>query len=70
MMKIHQITALCGLSLFVCTVNATEPLKQEGKQTLFQRVLSTPGCMLTDSAGGKNGKAVPVFSRYYVDARQ
>ena len=70
MMKIHQITALCGLSLFVCTVNATEPLKQEGKQTLFQRVLSTPSCMLTDSAGGKNGKAVPVFSRYYVYARQ
>ena len=70
MMKIHQITALCGLSLFVCTVNATEPLKQEGKQTLFQRVLSTPSCMLTDSAGGQNGKAVPVFSRYYVYARQ
>ena len=70
MMKIHQITALWGLSLFVCTVNATEPLKQEGKQTLFQRVLSTPSCMLTDSAGGKNGKAVPVFSRYYVYARQ
>jgi len=70
MMKIHQITALCGLSLFVCTVNATEPLKQEGKQTLFQRVLSTPSCMLMDSAGGKNGKAVPVFSRYYVYARQ
>ena len=70
MMKIQQITALCGLSLFVCTVNATEPLKQEGKQTLFQRVLSTPSCMLTDSAGGKNGKAVPVFSRYYVYARQ
>ena len=70
MMKIHQFTALCGLSLFVCSVNATEPLKQEGKQTLFQRVLSTPSCMLTDSAGGQNGKAVPVFSRYYVYARQ
>ena len=70
MMKMHQFTALCGLSLFVCTVNATEPLKQEGKQTLFQRVLSTPSCMLTDSAGGQNGKAVPVFSRYYVYARQ
>ena len=70
MMKIHQFTALCGLSLFICSVNATEPLKQEGKQTLFQRVLSTPSCMLTDSAGGQNGKAVPVFSRYYVYARQ
>ncbi len=69
-MKLHQLITLCGLSLLVYQANAAEPLKQEGKQTLFQRVLSTPTCALVTEAGGKNGKAVPAFSRYYVYARQ
>ena len=69
-MKLHQLITLCGLSLLAYQANAAEPLKQEGKQTLFQRVLSTPTCALASEAGGKNGKAIPAFSRYYVYARQ
>lgn len=28
------------------------PLLQEGKETLYQRILTTPGCHLTQEAGG------------------
>ena len=69
-MKLFQAIALCGLTLSACYAHAAEPLKQEGKQTLFQRVLSTPTCILATNAGDKDGKAIPVFSRYYVYARQ
>lgn len=56
---------LCG-SAFA----TPQPLKQEGKQTLFQRVLSTPDCVLSANAGKADGKKIPAFSRYYVYARQ
>ncbi|MCK3654941.1 serine/threonine protein kinase [Pasteurellaceae bacterium Macca] len=59
-----------GLTASISTgVLAEQPLKQPGKKTLFQRVLSTPTCSLTDQMGGQNGKAVPAFSRYYVYER-
>lgn len=45
------------------------PLLQEGKQTLYQRVLTTPGCRLTDQAGGDGGELQPAFSRFYVYQR-
>ncbi|MQT60715.1 VWA domain-containing protein [Pseudomonas sp. FSL R10-0399] len=46
-----------------------KPLIQEGKKTLFQRVLTTPGCTLSSSAGGAPGAAQPTFSRFYVYER-
>ncbi|MGE8637458.1 MAG: vWA domain-containing protein [Achromobacter sp.] len=46
-----------------------KPLLQEGKKTLFQRVLTTPTCELTASAGEPKGKPLPPFSRYYVYER-
>ena len=46
-----------------------KPLIQEGKKTLFQRVLTTPGCTLSSSAGGEPGAAQPTFSRFYVYER-
>ncbi|KAG1250325.1 hypothetical protein G6F65_018782 [Rhizopus arrhizus] len=46
-----------------------KPLLQEGKKTLFQRVLTTPSCELTASAGEPKGKPLPPFSRYYVYER-
>lgn len=46
-----------------------KPLIQEGKKTLFQRVLTTPGCTLSGSAGGAPGTAQPTFSRFYVYER-
>lgn len=60
----------CGLfGLFSGLVNAQEPLKQEGKKTLYQRVLSTPECKLSAEIGGE-GNLIPTFSRYYVYARE
>ncbi|WP_372242039.1 vWA domain-containing protein [Pseudomonas sp. Fl4BN1] len=46
-----------------------KPLIQAGKKTLFQRVLTTPGCHLSPSAGGAAGEAQPTFSRFYVYER-
>ncbi|MGM1052589.1 MAG: vWA domain-containing protein [Pseudomonadota bacterium] len=45
------------------------PLLQEGKQTLYQRVLTTPGCQLAEQAGGTSGELQPAFSRFYVYQR-
>lgn len=60
----------CGLfGLFSSLANAQEPLKQEGKKTLYQRVLSTPECKLSPEIGGE-GNPIPTFSRYYVYARE
>lgn len=68
--KLQNLALMLGLTVFGCVANANEPLKQEGKQTLFQRVLSTPTCQLTQKAGEANGQKIPAFSRYYVYARQ
>ena len=35
-----------------------KPLIQTGKKTLFQRVLTTPGCKISSTAGGAEGEAV------------
>ncbi|MDC9622685.1 VWA domain-containing protein [Xenorhabdus sp. XENO-7] len=48
---------------------AQKPLLQEGKQTLYQRVLTYPGCELSAKVGEK-GKVQPAFSRFYVYQRQ
>jgi len=48
----------------------TKPLLQEGKQTLYQRVLTTPSCRLQKSAGASGGAALPTFSRFYVYERK
>ncbi|MDE9446404.1 VWA domain-containing protein [Xenorhabdus bovienii] len=48
---------------------AQKPLLQEGKQTLYQRVLTYPGCELSAKVGEK-GKIQPAFSRFYVYQRQ
>ncbi|WP_010628945.1 vWA domain-containing protein [Halomonas sp. KM-1] len=45
------------------------PLLQEGKQTLHQRVLTTPGCQLVERAGEHDGELQPTFSRFYVYQR-
>lgn len=49
---------------------ADKPLLQEGKKTLYQRVLTTPTCQLGDKAGATGGKAQPAFTRFYVYQRQ
>ena len=46
------------------------PLIQEGKKTLYQRVLTTPGCQLYSSPAVNAGAEQPAFSRFYVYERQ
>lgn len=71
MMKTHFLRLtlpLCGL-LFASQAFAAEgdkPLLQEGKKTLFQRVLTTPGCKLGTTAGDDKGELQPAFSSFYV----
>lgn len=64
---------LCSAALLAClspALHAAEqPLLQEGKKTLFQRVLTTPGCKLSAAAGGAPGAVQPTFSRFYVYER-
>ncbi|OLF51253.1 serine/threonine protein kinase [Pseudomonas chlororaphis] len=65
---------LCGAALLALGAGAPaqaadQPLIQAGKKTLFQRVLTTPGCHLSPSAGGAAGEAQPTFSRFYVYER-
>lgn len=46
-----------------------KPLLQEGKKTLFQRVLTTPSCQISQEPKAE-GNAVPTFSRFYVYEKQ
>lgn len=62
------LAALLGLGCSQAMA-AQSPLLQEGKKTLFQRVLTTPGCKLSASAGGAGGTDQPAFSRFYVYER-
>lgn len=61
--------ALSGIGLGATVALADpRPLLQEGKQTLHQRVLTTPGCELTQTAGS-SGELQPAFTRFYVYER-
>ena len=59
---------LCGLLLsgHVFAADGDKPLLQEGKKTLYQRVLTTPGCKLGTAAGDDKGQLQPAFSSLYV----
>jgi hypothetical protein len=50
----------------VFAAEGDKPLLQEGKKTLFQRVLTTPGCKLGSEAGDNKGPLQPAFSSFYV----
>lgn len=54
----------------VASAADTRPLLQPGKKSLYQRVLTTPGCALADNAGASGGKEQPAFSRFYVYERK
>ena len=48
-----------------------KPLLMEGKTTLYQRVLSTPACLLHEKADASDaGRTVPALSQYYVYGEQ
>lgn len=48
------------------TETSAHPLLQEGKKSLYQRALTTPGCQLAPSAGDAKGVLQPAFSSFYV----
>ncbi len=63
------------LALFIGLVSTsalaqTQPLLMEGKQALYQRVLSKPGARIFPQLQQGKGSASTPFSAYYVYARQ
>ncbi|WP_416221001.1 vWA domain-containing protein [Pseudomonas sp. RP23018S] len=69
-MKLRLLALAISLTLAnTAALAADKPLLQDGKKTLFQRVLTTPGCQLSPSAGGAAGAQQPAFSRFYVYER-
>lgn len=65
----HLTLALASIFSIQAALAADKPLLQEGKKTLYQRVLTTPGCKLASQAGQRTGKEQPAFSRFYVYER-
>jgi len=70
-------TRFCTRLLLLVTVSiaavanaATTPLLQDGKQTLYQRVLTTPDCLMRQTPQATDGAPVAAFSRYYIYDRQ
>lgn len=49
---------------------ARKPLLQQGKKTIYERVLTEPGAAVQTAAGQTGGKALPAMSILYVYARQ
>ncbi|MFJ5399414.1 vWA domain-containing protein [Pectobacterium brasiliense] len=67
---VHWFSGLfCAAAFSFPALSADQkPLLQEGKRTLYQRVLTYPGCELADKMGD-SGKEQPAFSRFYVYQR-
>ncbi|WP_252317463.1 MULTISPECIES: vWA domain-containing protein [Symbiopectobacterium] len=65
---LRLILPLYGLFLagHALAAESNKPLLQEGKKTLYQRVLTTPGCKLGKTAGDDKGQLQPAFSSLYV----
>ncbi len=68
----RSIAALFSTLVMVSAYAQTDnrPLLQDGKKTLYQRVLTTPSCKLYAKPGDASGAAQEAFSRYYVYTRQ
>ncbi len=62
------VCLVAGPALLMATAQAADrtPLLQPGKKTLYQRVLTRPGALLTDEPGAQDGRPIPAFSRFYV----
>jgi len=67
----HSIVALISTFVMMSAFAQSDnrPLLQEGKKTLYQRVLTTPSCKLYAKPGDASGAAQEAFSRYYVYTR-
>src|SRR5690554_128648 len=63
------VSALTVLTFSTVVLAADKPLLQEGKKTLYQRVLTQPGCTLAKQMGQLQGTEQATFSRFYVYER-
>lgn len=71
--RLSAAFTILALAVFVAPgalAQSRTPLLMEGKQTLFQRVLTRPGAYVAANPGDAAGKAVPAFSQYYVYDRK
>jgi len=65
------LALLLALLLLPLAATAAEPLKQPGRETLYQRILSRPAATLMSEAGGTTAvEALPAFSVLYVFERK
>ena len=72
--KIVALAACFVCALYFATGAAADsertPLKQAGKQSLHERVLTRPGAELLAVPGAENGELIDAFTRYYVYGKQ
>ena len=67
------LSALLGLGLSAGAVMAQEgdrPLLREGRETVYQRVLTRPGATLLDARDGEELRVYPAFQPLYVFAAE
>ncbi len=68
-LRVTLLGLTLGLLMPTLAFADTRPLLQDGKETLYQRILTTPGCHLAQEAGSADGDLQPTFSRFYVYQR-
>lgn len=64
------VCAIFGMTYNSCAAEDRTPLLQEGKKSLYQRIISHPGAQLAATPGGAATTAVASFTPFYVYARQ
>lgn len=65
-MRIKNLAVAVLASMYLVSANAAAPLLQDGKKSLYKRVLTTPSCVLKKNVADKDGKSIDAFSRFYV----
>ena len=66
-MKLISMTVSAVLlSALSCNTYADTPLLMDGKKSIYQRVLTTPSCVLKKNAADTSGDKVAAFSRFYI----
>ncbi len=66
-MKIKCLALICGV-MGVSLQSLSAPLLMENKESIYERVLTTPSCILKQNVTDTTGKKVAAFTRYYVYA--
>ena len=62
----NLVKTLAILALSTNVYASGSPLLQDGKTSIYKRVLTTPECVLVNAPTDKDGSKVNAFSRFYV----